>query len=330
MKTYLPWQQAQWQQLQQARSHRRIPHALLFSGPEMTGKRRFAEAFAASLLCQSPAPQQRACGQCDACRLMRAGTHSDLGFLEPEEPGKALKIDAVREFIQSESLSSQRGGYKVRIIDPADAMNRAAANALLKTLEEPTPNSLMLLISSQPGRLPATIRSRCQSLNFPLPDRHQALSWLTEQSDNDWPTLLAIAAGAPLKAQTFALQGVMQQRLAMTGQMLDLLEGRADPIALAEQWCKGNTEQQLGWLGSLLMDLARLQLVPSGIELFNPDLQERLVALAQRRSQRQWQIAIEQLIGTGKSITYQLNLQLQWEQLLTTLADVSTQPRGGR
>ncbi|MBF0255771.1 MAG: DNA polymerase III subunit delta' [Gammaproteobacteria bacterium] len=325
MKVFLPWQAQQWQQLQRAREQGRMPHALLLSGAAKTGKRQFAEALGQSLLCVSPRPEHLACGECPSCRLILGGTHADLAFLEPEEPGKQLKIDAIREFTGSEALSSQRGGFKIRIIDPADAMNRAAANALLKTLEEPSPNSLLLLISAQPGLLPATIRSRCQQINFPLPETEQALAWLGEQAAEDWRTLLSVAAGAPLKALELAAEGVMAQRSSLLEELLALLAGRADPIELAEAWSKRDVEQLLGWLASLLMDLMRLQLAVEA-SLFNPDQLARLRPLAQSKSARHWHQAMQQLIEVRKSITSQLNLQLQLERLLISLVGVSNHP----
>ncbi|QFY90573.1 DNA polymerase III subunit delta' [Magnetovirga frankeli] len=330
MTDFLPWQQAQWRQLQQARGQGRIPHALLLSGPAMTGKRRFAQAFAEGLLCRTPTPEHLACGVCDNCQLVRAGTHSDLVFLEPEESGKQLKIGTIREFIGSEPLSTQGGGYKLCILDPADALNTAAANALLKTLEEPSPSSLLLLISSQPGRLPVTIRSRCQRLDFPLPQYQAALDWLAGQGSGDWPTLLAVAAGAPLKALQLAGEGVLERRSVILQQVLGLLEGRADPLQVAEQWSKADVPQLLDWLASLLLDLLRLRVDPALTTPFNPDMRQALVQLAPRRSERDWHELAQELIQLRKSITSQLNLQLQLERLSIGLAAAAAHTRGGR
>jgi DNA polymerase-3 subunit delta' len=328
MTDFLPWQQDQWRQLQQARELGRIPHALLLSGPALTGKRRFAQAFAEGLLCRNPRPEHLACGHCDNCQLIRAGTHADLVFLEPEESGKQLKIDAIRAFTGSETLSSQRGGYKLCILDPADALNTAAANALLKTLEEPSPNSLILLISSQPSQLSATIRSRCQRLGFPLPQRQAALDWLAGQDRADWPTLLAVAAGSPLKALQLASEGVLERRSALLQQVLGLLEGRADPLQVAEQWSKADAPQLLDWLASLLLDLLRLRVDPALTTPFNPDMRQALLQLAPRRSERDWHELTQELIQLRKSITSQLNLQLQLERLLISLAASAAHTRG--
>lgn len=312
----LPWQQSQWHRMRSLHRQGRIPHALLLQGPEGVGKRAFADAFAQGLLCIDPGGEGTACGECRTCRLLRAGTHPDLSWVEPEEEGKAIRIDQIREFTQREGLSSQDGGYKIWIIAPADAMNGPAANALLKTLEEPTPSTLILLLTSRPGALPATIRSRCQSLSFPTPPAAQALDWLLSQGDRDWSTLLAVAAGAPFRAIALA-EG---ERLELRGNVLErffrLFSGQADPIALAEEWHKRDLPLVLHWLTGLLVDLARLSTNTECRDLFNPDARPGLLALAPKRSAAQWQGYLVAIYGVRGAIERQLNMQMQLEALL--------------
>lgn len=312
----LPWQQSQWNRLQALRQQRRIPHALLFQGPDGVGKRHFAEQFGRGLLCTQPDPSGLACGACATCLLLQAGNHPDLGWVEPEEEGKVIRIDQVREFIRTESLSSQAGGYKVRVITPADAMNVAAANALLKTLEEPTPSSLILLLSSRPGSLPATIRSRCQAITFPTPPAAQALAWLQGQGEQEWPALLAAAAGAPFKALALADPALQGQRREVLDQLCRLFTGAEEPIALAGAWYKRELPLVLGWLVSALVDLARLSANTACHDLFNPDLRDALLPLAQRRTGADWQRYLVAAYGVRGAIERQLNMQLQLESLL--------------
>lgn len=340
MKAPFDWQAPQWQQLQERRKTGRLAHAILLQGPALGGKRHFAEAFAEGLLCQQPLTNGSACGACSPCILLKAGNHPDLIHLTPESDMAAeaaeerktdrktdkksekashfIKVEAIRDFIETETLSSHHGGYKVAILDPAEAMNTSAANALLKTLEEPRPSTLILLISSRPDRLLPTIRSRCQALGFPLPPRNQALNWLAGQgTDADWPLLLAVAGGAPFKALQLANPDIIKARADLLSEALALLEGRQDPILLAEAWSKEDMTLGFEWLASLLMDLMRLEAVPGHRDLFNPDLADQLQRLAPRFSAKKWQHLQSELIKSRKALNQQLNLQLQLEALLT-------------
>ena len=208
---YLPWQAKIWQQLQERRDADRLPHALLLSGPAGTGKQQFAQAFAESLLCKAPDDDGSACGHCKACELIAAGSHPDWTVISPEEEGKAIKVDQIRSLSEFTSLHAHYEGFKVVIVQPAEQMNRAAANSLLKTLEEPSDNTVLILVSANPHRLLPTIRSRCQLLPFASPSRTDALAWLSPQlqQNQDAVKLLEIAAGAPLTALKLADSALM-------------------------------------------------------------------------------------------------------------------------
>ncbi|MFO6082911.1 DNA polymerase III subunit delta', partial [Pseudomonas aeruginosa] len=157
MADIYPWQQALWSQLGGRAQH---AHAYLLYGPAGIGKRALAEHWAAQLLCQRPAAAG-ACGECKACQLLAAGTHPDYFVLEPEEAEKPIRVDQVRDLVGFVVQTAQLGGRKVVLLEPAEAMNVNAANALLKSLEEPSGDTVLLLISHQPSRLLPTIKSRC-------------------------------------------------------------------------------------------------------------------------------------------------------------------------
>ncbi|HEX5756525.1 MAG TPA: AAA family ATPase, partial [Arenimonas sp.] len=184
MSRFAPWQQAVLDTALGALAERRLGHALLLVGPEHMGKAEFADALAQRLLCATPGDDGLACGRCRGCQLYAHGTHPDFRretLQVNEKTGKQrseIVIDQVRGLGAWFALTPQLGGAQVALIDPADSMNTATSNALLKTLEEPAPNRFLLLVSSRPGRLPATIRSRCQRLLFRLPPRAEALAWL--------------------------------------------------------------------------------------------------------------------------------------------------------
>ena len=155
----------------------RRPHALLIRGPAGVGKRQLADLITNSLLCET-STAALPCGDCRSCRLLHGGVHPDRLVVAPAAPGKAVLVDQIRRLPGFLSLKSQYGAPKVAILPEADRMNVFAANSLLKTLEEPPGDSLLLLVAALPSRLPATIRSRCQSLHVPQPDRPTALEWL--------------------------------------------------------------------------------------------------------------------------------------------------------
>ena len=161
-----PWLRGIWAQLAPALAAGRLPHALLLAGPEGLGKMAFAQALGEALLCESPRPDHHACGHCRACRLLAAGSHPDLHVVVPAEEGKAIRVDAIRELIGFAALTPQFGGRRVLRLAPAELLNVNAANALLKTLEEPPPHVKFLLATTDPQKLPVTVLSRCLKFNL--------------------------------------------------------------------------------------------------------------------------------------------------------------------
>jgi len=231
-----PWQQALWQQLAGRPQH---AHAYLLHGPQGIGKRALAERLMALLLCQRPANLQ-ACGQCKSCMLLAAGSHPDNYVLEPEEADKPIKVDQVRDLVSFVVQTAQLGGRKVVLIEPVEAMNINAANALLKSLEEPSGNTVLLLVSHQPSRLLPTIKSRCVQQACPLPSATQSLAWLStalpECDELERLELLSLAAGSPLAAVSLQAQGVREQRALVVDGVKKLLKQQQSPSQLAEAW----------------------------------------------------------------------------------------------
>jgi DNA polymerase-3 subunit delta' len=215
--------------------------------------------------------------------LLHGGVHPDRLVVAPAAPGKAVLVDQIRRLPGFLSLKSQYGAPKVVILPEADRMNVSAANSLLKTLEEPPGDSLMLLVAALPSRLPATIRSRCQSLHVPQPARPIALQWLRRQGLGDQAAyLLAAAEGRPLLALSLRESSLPERRLAVARALPDLAAGRCDPSALAEAW----VETQPGPLPTLrcIMSVTRDALRQSfdgdAGSLENPDLAEFSTQLA--------------------------------------------------
>lgn len=231
-----PWQERQWQRMTRLIETDKLPHALLLSGIEETGKLDFALALAVRLLCQKPRAG-RACGDCRACKLYEAGSHPDLLRVEPGAPGKAISVDAIRELSAFTAKTAMLGGWRIVIVNPAEAMTRSAANALLKTLEEPGEATLLLMIYHQKGELLATIRSRCQSLLFPTPSVDQVAPWLRQQVGDpaEVDGLIKLGAGRPLRALR-ATAAVIREELLVFDRVLNALsENHMSPVQAAEE-----------------------------------------------------------------------------------------------
>lgn len=233
----LPWQLSQWQRLGAQWAAGRCPHALLLSGQPGLGKRRFAEAFAALLLCDQPR-DGLACGSCRGCQLRIAGSHPDFTRVEPEKEQGPLKVEQIRQLGEFVGRTSSREGARVVWLSPAEAMNVNAANALLKNLEEPSGSVVFLLITDSPSGLLPTIRSRCQTVAFPVPPQQAALRWLAECGVEGPAALsvLALAGGAPLLAAALMEPDVQEVREQFFADLLSLAQSAGNSVSLAGRW----------------------------------------------------------------------------------------------
>ncbi|MCP3670849.1 MAG: DNA polymerase III subunit delta' [Gammaproteobacteria bacterium] len=315
-----PWLQDVWIQLQAVRSSGQLPHAILFSGAEGLGKFELAQALAWSLLCKSPSESGQPCGQCSGCNLMAAGNHPDLTVIEPEDTGKAIKIDTIREFISREAITAHAGGYKPVLIRPADAMNQAAANSLLKTLEEPVSGTIMILISANPSRLPATIRSRCRQIPVIVPAAEVACEWLqTLKPESNAKVLLQTAAGSPLKALMMSDPERMELRQELLGEFCELLTLRQDPVVLAGRWLKQDLREILNWMCGWVIDILRLQVVPQPAIMINPDHRGRLLDVVRVIDTRRLFQALDHIYEARGYVDATLNDQMTLERLLLAL-----------
>jgi len=254
-----PWCVPAWEVLAARAANGSLPHALLVCGPSGLGKRVLVEAFVRARLCESP-DGARACGHCRTCRLLAAGTHPDRVLVTLEENPKTHKmrseivVDQVRALSARLAMASQLGGWQIAVIDPAEAMNAAAQNALLKTLEEPTPSSLIVLVSDQPWRLSPTVRSRCQRIEIAVPAAGKARAWLEARgvADTEAEALLAAAGGNPGQAWLLDEHGGMQRRQEVARDLLALAAGRGDARAIGRAWVDDEPMQRLEQAARLL------------------------------------------------------------------------------
>lgn len=330
-----PWQQDDWRRLNAERE--RLPNAWLFTGPGGTGKLEFAEHLAQSLLCEQPQADHQPCGQCEACRWFAHGSHPDFRRLTPhgedDEPSKdskptrklpVIKIEAVREVIDFAHLTAHRAGRRVVLVEPAEALNPAAANALLKILEEPPEQVLFLLVAQAPQRLLPTIRSRCRQFPLSHPDHRQALAWVESQQIANPAIELARHGGAPLFDHDPALA-------KLRGQFIDGLAlptfGTVLTLAEAVDKAKLPLALPITWLLKWLHDLAGLRL--AGHIRYHPDQKAVLADLAQRADLAQLMRCQQALLQLAPFGQHTLNTRLQLEALLMEYLKVFNPGRPG-
>ena len=301
----LPWQLSLWDSLMARIEQQKLPHALLLNATEGIGVERLVAALIGRLICLSP-ENNYACGHCKACQLLQAGTHPDVLPITPEEQGKAIKIQQIRELCAALEKTSQQGGWKVTVISPVEAMNIAAANALLKNLEEPQDRTLMILVSHRSGLLPATIRSRCQIENIPVPDRNSALEWLNEVAGNNDKNsqILDMAGGRPLLALKYLQGDGIEEREHVESLLEAIRHGEVTACDAAQQCQKYDADQAIGWAMSYLHRIATSELQDDpNIALFNFS--------GKLNTARGW-------VLSGSNI----NTQLLWEELFIEWSQV--------
>ena len=318
-----PWHEPQWERLRRARAGGRLSHALVITGNPGLGKRVFAHLFARSLLCRAPAADGQPCGHCRSCRFLAAGSHPDFRYIAPEAEGKPIRVEEIREFTAWSVLTPQEGEYRVTLIVPADSMNASAANSLLKTLEEPVPGNHILLVTSRPAALPATVRSRCQQVALRAPPAPQAEAWLRQEAgDGPWPLLLRLSRNAPLEAIRLAREDMLPRRAAVFEEFLGLWSTRADPLAVAAKWSKQEVPRIFTWLDSWVRDIVRLSLGGESATLENPDLVSPLQGLVEGLDLDKI-LSIQRQLESAANIwpRTNLNAQMEIESLLVALVD---------
>lgn len=313
----LPWQQQQREQCLRSAQAQTLPHALLISGQAGLGKLDFARTFSQLLLCDSPQADGVACGHCQGCHLFTVGNHPDFRQVDLEEGSSQIKIDQIRSINNFMSLSRQYSHYKIVVIPAAETMNHNAANSLLKTLEEPPGWSLIILVTSRPALLTATIRSRCQKLEFNIPPYEQSLSWLQNQLDHPDPALvLKLAGGAPLTALQLVEGDLLQVRQSVFTELTAVLSGEQSPVAVAKRWAEVRPELIVSWLIAWLADAIRLVSGAQADHLDNPDIIKGLNSLIKQVDLGQLFGLYGELLQVRRMLGGSLNMALMMEDVL--------------
>ena len=308
----------------------RLPHALLMRGPQGIGKLAFAEALAKALLCESRAAGGAACGGCTACNWAEQGAHPDLRRIEPEALAKTdearedgdkkeklstqISVDQVRAIADFINLTSHQGGMKVVLVHPAEALNVAASNALLKSLEEPPPQTCFILVTHRWHHLLPTVRSRCHHVPLAPPAPDAARAWLTKQGVADPELALAHAGGAPLLAAGFD-----EEYWKRRGEFLKAIGAKdMNPLALAEQMSDAPPVLVVGWLQKWAHDIAcRNAGGPVG---YNPDFAATIGAVAARVGPVEATRFLRRMVGLQRIVAHPLNSRLFFEDLLLSYA----------
>ena len=250
------WLGAQMAALQAAYQSNHLSHGLLIHEAPGAGGNWLAKWSASLVLCQNVA--QAPCGQCQGCRRVATSQHPDLLVLQPEEESTQIKIEQIRGLSEELSLTAHQGAYKVGVITPADTLNRFAANALLKTLEEPPARTLLMLVVTQPSRLPATILSRCQKVRIRAPARAEAVSWLqAAKGPANWDAVLETLGDAPMLAAEVDPKAVLDIGQEVRQTLNDAVAGGGDPVTTADRWARSELPLRLRCIENWLTDQIR-------------------------------------------------------------------------
>ena len=238
-------------------------------------------------------------------------------MIEPEATGKLITINQIRELSARLNLKPQYNQYRTVVINPADRMNQAAANAFLKCLEEPPERTVIILVADEISSLPATIVSRCQQLSLSVPNATITQQWLQSKNiTNNADVLVNIALGTPLLAYQYAHEDLLAIRQNCFANWCAIAKNKDSPVQIAELWFKLASEQLLGWLLSWVMDLIKLQSTANPLSIANPDLLKPLQELAQRLKLTELFRLYDLLLQSQRRFKTQINKQLIYEEIL--------------
>jgi len=327
-----PWQTQKWQQLLGCKADNKIPHAILLNGLDGIGKFDFAYNFAQNLLCLHT--DEDNCGNCSSCKLLQSGNHPDLFVVKPEPKAKNIKIDQIRELITNLNNTAQQCGRIVVVINHADLLNTAAANALLKTLEEPAANVFIILTAHNLSALPATIRSRCQIINMQTPEFMQSFAWVKQNnntaalSDTDLEIALTLTQNAPLKALDILRTDILSKRLKLFEYLYDLQSKKNNIVAVSANCLDWDLHDLLAILMGIISDIIKIKFAiindMNNIDIINADqmakLQEitRKIQLDDIFDYQKQLLRLKQDLMQNINLNQQLtleNLFINWAQL---------------
>ena len=314
LQAVYPWLQNYWRPLSRYLKQDRLPSALMLVGNEGLGVSSLAIAFAHRAVCSSSLDEPFACGLCEACLLFKADNYPDFFHVIPEEGKTSIKIEPIRQLMSSLALSNQYTKPRVVVIDPADAMSHSAANSLLKTLEEPSENTCLVLIVNQLSKVPATIRSRCQLITVKGIELTEAKDWLVGLGCKEPEQYLSLANNAPLYAKELWQKEALKIRKLLLNNFIELLKGRLDPVLFAEKCISLKGLPVLKWLMSWLSDAIKCAHGALDNQLMNPDLRADLKVFIETLHLKGMHTLLEQLNYLTSLESNQVNQQLMLEE----------------
>jgi DNA polymerase III subunit delta' len=363
MNIIYSWQKETWRIL--ARESASMGHALLLKGREGIGKFAFGRQLAKFMLCKNPPTGGEACGSCPSCGWFEQGSHPDFRLIAPEamarkqggadagtdmdagietgaemesfsdstgesakagkKPSKQIIVEQIRSVADFVSMSSHQNGYKIVLIYPAETMNPAAANALLKNLEEPPPQTVFILVTHHAQHLLPTVRSRCRQIAMPVPDLATATAWLEERGIKEPAKCLAAASYAPLAALGFNDDDYLERHEAFIRQIS--APGSFNPIALAEEMQKSDLPTLVNWLQKWCYDL--MSFCTTGKIRYHPDRLAVIKSLASGTDPRSLATYLRTLNTTQRLAHHPLNPKLFLEEMLYSYAAAVTLPAPG-
>ena len=305
----LPWLRPAQEAFNASLAAGRLGHALLVQAAPGQGGEWLATWIAARMFCRKPAAP---CGACLDCRRVVSGEQPDLMRLSPIEESKEIRIDQVREMAAELALTGHGRGRKIALITPAERLNRNAANALLKTLEEPAGSSLLLLVTGEPSRLPATVQSRCTRVGAPVPPIAELESWLRARGGKgiDWKAVMSAIGPRPVLALQVEAEAIADLQRETARALDQVASGELDPVETAETWGKDDFALRItcieNWIVSRIREWASGKRAGQADALF--------AALDDAREARQW-------------AETPINKPLALERLLWRLSAIATSRR---
>ncbi len=314
--TDYPWHQSSWESFVSARSQNHLPHALLISAMDGTGKQDFAKKIVTALLCTAPI-DNKACQNCRSCKTYQAGANPDYLQVELLPDKKQISIGQIRQVSEFISYTRSFESYRVILINPVERMNINAANGLLKSLEEPASNTVIILVASNIGQILPTIKSRCQLLALPSPTKEQALEWLKQQTSNTKiDELLSMANGQPLTVLNMSDENI-QGREDFSTDLQAICVQEKSLVEIAKKWEKFDHAMLLNWQISWVQNIIKKNSL-SNTEIKHP--QETLINSSSHLDNcippiNMW-VLYQQLIDQKKYIHTSVNPLLSIENML--------------
>lgn len=314
MQTTYPWLNVIADKLSSYQQQQRLPSALMLQGDEGLGLATLARDFSKQVFCLKPTSEGSACCSCSSCLLFDAGNYPDYINIKPDEGKLTIKIDAIRQLSERLALSSQFANPRIVIINPIDALLHQASNSLLKTLEEPSENTCLILIAHQLSKIPMTIRSRCQIIKINATDKNLANRWLKEEGCEQSLQYLMLANDRPLLAYDLWKKDGLEHRRELFDEFVALIKGQLDPLIFAEKCLSKKEFPIIKWLTSWLADAVKYKYSSTVNQLLNVDLGEDLKVLPSKLHLNDLYGLLDKLGELAQLEASQLNHQLLLEE----------------